>query len=105
MELANKIWKGLTIVPARLAQHGLRTTWLWLNEKVLRLWHGHSPATTSRVGGWIYVGGQHYGRGLTHMQTGGVGATLNLREENDDTPGGGALAAHLWLPAPPDAAP
>lgn len=105
MQVAYRIWKGITIVPARLAHQGLRTTWLWLYEKVLRILHGHSPAGTSRVGDWIYVGGQHYSRGLARMRTGGIGATLNLREEADDTAGGVALNRHLWLPTPDDGAP
>jgi Dual specificity phosphatase, catalytic domain len=105
MSVTAKIWKGLTIVPARLAQHGLRTTWLWLYEKVLRIVNGHSPAVTSKIGDWIYVGGQHYVRGLTRMQSGGIGATLNLREEADDTAGGVAFTRHLWLPTPDDGAP
>ncbi len=105
MSLASKIWKGLTIIPLRLAQHGLRTTWLWLVEKVARLQHGMSPAQTSRVTDHLWVGGQHYVRGLGRMQSCGIGATLNLREEADDTKKGVAFQRHLWLPTPDDGAP
>lgn len=105
MSLARKIWKGLTIIPARLAQHGLRTTWLWLVEKIARIFGGMSPAQTSRVADHLWVGGQHYVRGLSRMESSGIGATLNLREEADDAHSGVAFKRHLWLPTPDDGAP
>ena len=99
------IWKGLTIGPSRLAKQGVRTTWLWLVEKVARLRDGMSPPETSRVTDRLWVGGQHYERGLGRMRLFGIGATLNLRAESDDAQRGVALPRHLWLPTPDDGAP
>jgi protein-tyrosine phosphatase len=99
------LWKGLTIVPRRLAEHGLRTTWLWLYEKYARLRDGFSPPETSQVSRHLFVGGQQYRRGLERMRSLGIGATLNLREEADDATSGVAFPRHLWLPTPDDGAP
>ncbi len=101
----NLIWKGITIVPARLVKHGVRITGLWVYEKVARLRLGVSPAETSRVIERLFVGGQHYVRGLETMRQWGIGATVNLREEADDAQRGVALPRHLWLPTPDDDAP
>jgi protein-tyrosine phosphatase len=105
MQAINLIWKGITIIPERLMNHGLRTTWLWLVEKVHRISKGVSPDQTSRVTDNLWVGGQHYPRGLSQMELCGISATLNLREEADDAHGGVALQKHLWLPTPDDDAP
>lgn len=105
MQALTLVWKGITIVPARLVRQGARTTWLWLFEKIIRLRDGSSPAETSRVTARLFVGGQHYERGLGRMKAWGIGATVNLREEADDAQRGVAFPRHLWLPTPDDDAP
>jgi protein-tyrosine phosphatase len=76
-----------------------------LYEKVIRIRDGVSPVETSRVTDHLYVGGQHYQRGLDRMRLRGIKATVNLREESDDAVKGVALSRHLWLPTPDDGAP
>ena len=105
MQAVAVLWKGLTIVPLRLARQGARTTWLWLYEKVARIRDGLSPPETSQVTPQLFVGGQHFRHGLARMRDLGIGGTLNLRDEFDDTRGGLALASHLWLATPDDGAP
>ncbi|HLF02416.1 MAG TPA: dual specificity protein phosphatase [Anaerolineales bacterium] len=105
MRAVNLVWKGLTIAPARFVRQGARVTWLWLYEKFIRLRDGVSPAETSRVTDRLFVGGQHYERGLGRMKSLGIGATVNLREEADDSQRGVAFQRHLWLPTPDDGAP
>jgi protein-tyrosine phosphatase len=105
MQAINLIWKGITIVPERLFKHGLRTTWLWLVEKVERIRNGVSPSQTSKITDHLWVGGQHSIRGLSSMDACGISASLNLREEADDSNRGVALGRHLWLPTPDDGAP
>lgn len=105
MQAVTALWKGLTIVPMRLARQGARTTWLWLYEKMARIRDGLSPPETSQVAPQLFVGGQHYRHGLARMRELGIGGTLNLRDESDDTRRGLALARHMWLPTPDDDAP
>jgi protein-tyrosine phosphatase len=100
-----RAWKAPGIVASRLVKFGLRQTWLWLYEKVERIWNGVSPVETTRVRPHLYVGGQHYKRGLKAMRDMGIGATVSLREEADDAVRGVALERHLWLPTPDDHAP
>jgi protein-tyrosine phosphatase len=99
------IWKGLTIPLRRLLAQGPRTTWLWLYEKIARVSGGVSPAGTSRVTERLFVGGQQYAHGLAAMQTLGIGATLNLREEADDEALKVVVGRYLWLPTPDDDGP
>jgi len=97
--------KGIQIFSTRLNEFGLGVTWLWLWEKVIRIWQGVSPVETTRVMDGLFVGGQHYKHGVELMKGMGIGATLNLREESDDVGRGVAFPLHLSLPAPDDGAP
>jgi protein-tyrosine phosphatase len=99
------IWKGVTVPFQRVFGQGLRTTWLWLYEKLARLRRGVSPPETSRVAERLFVGGQHYVHGMAIMQTLGIGATLNLCEEADDAARSVVVGRYLWLPTPDDGAP
>jgi len=80
-------------------------TFLWLKDHVLRLLTGMSPPATSRIGPNLYVGGQHYQRGLRRMADLGISASLSLRREADDQASGVALEKHLWLPTTDDSPP
>ncbi len=93
------------IVYRRLREHGLRTTWLWINDKIVRRTRGFSVPSVSRVAPHLYVGGQHRRRGLAAMRGLGITAVVNMREEADDDARGVKLDAYLWLPTPDDAAP
>jgi protein-tyrosine phosphatase len=101
----HKLRKGWSILWWRLGVQGLRVTFLWLKDHVLRLLTGMSPPATSRVAPNLYVGGQHYQRGLGRMASLGINASLNLRREADDQARGVALEKHLWLPTTDDAPP
>ncbi len=97
--------KLLFIVMRRLHEQGLRPTWLWLKDKVARRQQGFSPPEISRIQPLLYVGGQHYRRGLAAMRALGMGAVLNLRVESDDAARGAALEHYLWLKVTDDTAP
>lgn len=97
--------KLLFIIMRRLQEQGLRPTRLWLKDKVARRQQGFSPPEISRVQPLLYVGGQHYRRGLAAMQALGIGAVLNLRAEADDAARGVALEHYLWLKVTDDTAP
>ncbi len=105
MQIARLAWKGTRILFTRLSDRGLQQTWLWLYEKITRLQHGISPVETSKVSERVFVGGQQYKRGLDALRQLGIGATVSLREEADDSARGVALPRHLWLPTPDDGAP
>ncbi len=105
MQTVTLVWKGAQIFSRRLNEFGLGITWLWLWEKAIRLKDGVSPIETTRVIEGLFVGGQHYKRGIELMKQMGIGATLNLREESDDVKRGVAFPLHLSLPAPDDGAP
>ncbi len=95
----------LYILYRRLVEQGVRTTWLWVAEKVIRRLTGLSPERTSRILPRLYVGGQHGRRGLRRMAAMGITAVVNLREEADDAARGLAPTHYLWLPTPDDQGP
>ena len=101
----HKLLKGLRILSSRLRQQGLRVTALWARDHALRLLTGMSPPATSRIAPNLYVGGQHYRRGLRRLANLGISASLSLRREADDEALGVALERHLWLPTTDDAPP
>jgi protein-tyrosine phosphatase len=97
--------KGFGILFGRLREQGLRVTFLWMMDHALRLLTGMSPPSTSRIALNLYLGGQHYPRGLARMARLGITASVNLREEADDRAHGVALERHLWLPTTDDTPP
>ncbi len=103
--LLKKIRAGIDIVSGRLREQGIRIVRLWLRDHALRLVQGVSPADTCQITPGLFVGGQQYRRGLGRMTALGIGATLSLREEADDTVRGVALERHLWLPTVDDTPP
>jgi len=100
-----KLLKGLRILVWRVREQGLRVTALWAKDHALRLLTGMSPPATSRIAPGLYVGGQHYPRGLGRLARLGISASLSLRREADDEVLGVALEKHLWLPTTDDAPP
>jgi protein-tyrosine phosphatase len=101
----HRLVKGLSILYWRLREQGLRVTALWAKDHALRLLTGMSPPATSRISPGLYVGGQHYHRGLGRLSRLGISASLSLRRGADDQARGVALEKHLWLPTADDAPP
>ena len=93
------------ILYRRLLEHGLRATYLWVQDKIVRRTRGFSPPHISRVQPNLYVGGQHRRQGLAPMRDLGITAIVNMREESDDAQRGLALDHYLWLSTTDDAAP
>jgi hypothetical protein len=101
----HRLLKGLGILVWRVREQGLRVTALWAKDHAMRLLTGMSPTDTSRIAPGLYVGGQHYPRGLDRLARLGITASLSLRREADDQALGVALEKHLWLPTSDDAPP
>lgn len=101
----HRLLKGLGILVWRVREQGLRVTALWAKDHALRLLTGMSPPATSCIAPGLYVGGQHYQRGLGRLARLGITASLSLRREADDEALGVALERHLWLPTTDDAPP
>jgi hypothetical protein len=101
----HRLLKGLRILYWRLREQGLRVTALWAKDHALRLLTGMSPPVTSLISPGLYVGGQHYRRGLGRLSRLGISASLSMRREADDAAPGVALEKHLWLPTTDDAPP
>jgi hypothetical protein len=103
--LIGQVVKGIDIFLIRLREQGVPAVRLWLRDHLLRAILGVSPSDTSRVLPGLYVGGQHYRRGLRRMADQGITASLSLRRHSDDTGRGVALQRHLWLPTTDDTPP
>ena len=93
------------ILYRRLVEQGLRSTALWLKDKVFRRARGYSHPGISEVSPRLFVGGQQRSKGLAAMRDLGITAVVNMREESDDAARGVALDDYLWLPTTDDAAP
>ncbi|HOT90319.1 MAG TPA: dual specificity protein phosphatase [Anaerolineae bacterium] len=93
------------IIYRRLYEQGLRATYYWIQDKILRRTLGFSPPHISRVQPLLYVGGQHRRRGLARMRELGIAAVVNMREESDDARRGLALDHYLWLATTDDTPP
>ena len=93
------------IVYRRLVEQGIRTSWLWVKDKLVRRIRGYSPPELSQVTDLLFVGGQHRHHGLQAMRELGIRAIVNMRQEWDDAAHGLALDAYLWLPVIDDTEP
>ncbi len=93
------------IIYRRLLEHGVRATYLWVQDKIVRRTRGFSPPHISQVQPGLYVGGQHKRRGLAQMRDLGIVAVVNMREESDDAQRGLALDHYLWLSTTDDTPP
>jgi len=93
------------IIYRRLLEHGVRATFLWVQDKIMRRIRGFSPPHISRVQPNLYVGGQHKRHGLAQMRALGITAVVNMREESDDAQRGLALDHYLWLSTTDDTSP
>jgi protein-tyrosine phosphatase len=104
-DVAAKLVKGVGILIARLKEQGLPAVRLWLRDHLLRAVWGVSPFDTSRIVSGLYVGGQHYRRGLRRMAKEGIMSSVSLRRTVDDAGRGVAMERHLWLPTTDDTPP
>jgi protein-tyrosine phosphatase len=93
------------IIYRRLLEHGVRATYLWVQDKIVRRTRGFSLPHISQVQPNLYVGGQHRRRGLAQMRDLGITAVVNMREESDDAQRGLALDHYLWLTTTDDTSP
>ena len=93
------------ILYRRLVEHGVRATYLWVQDKIVRRTRGFSLPHISRVQPNLYVGGQHKRRGLAPMRALGITAVVNMREESDDAQRELALDHYLWLSTTDDTSP
>ncbi|MBN2391039.1 MAG: dual specificity protein phosphatase family protein [Anaerolineae bacterium] len=93
------------IIYRRVLEHGVRATYLWVQDKIVRRTRGFSPPHISQVQPNLYVGGQHQRRGLAQMRALGIAAVVNMREEFDDARRGLALDHYLWLSTTDDTSP
>ena len=93
------------IIYRRIVEHGVRATWLWMTDKIVRRTHGFSLPRISRVAPNLYVGGQQRAHGLDRMRRHGITAVVNMREESDDAAREVTLDHNLWLPTTDDTAP
>jgi predicted protein tyrosine phosphatase len=100
-----KAVKGIDILVGRLREQGIPAVRLWLRDHLLRAVQGVSPFDTSLITPGLYVGGQHYQRGLRRMAREGISASLSLRRSFDDAGRGVAMERHLWLPTTDDTPP
>ena len=93
------------IIYRRLLEHGVRATYLWAQDKIVRRTRGFSPPHISQVQPGLYVGGQHKRRGLAEMRALGITAVVNMREEFDDARRDLTLDHYLWLSTTDDTPP
>jgi hypothetical protein len=105
VDAACKAAKGIGILLGRLQEQGVPVVRLWLRDHLLRAVEGVSPFDTSRIAPGLYVGGQHYRRGLRRMAEEGITASVSLRRSVDDAGRGVAMERHLWLPTTDDTPP
>lgn len=99
------IRKALQIVYRRLTEQGLRISLLWLYGRGLPALTGIPLLRFSRITPSLYVGPQYRKNGLRLLQSEGIHAVVNLREEKDDRDFGLAPAQYCYLPTPDDEAP
>ncbi|MBN1265749.1 MAG: dual specificity protein phosphatase family protein [Anaerolineales bacterium] len=105
MEDDVKVKKGLEILWARLTQQGIRTTFLWALDHLVRRISGAPVEHVSRITPLLHVGGQYTKRGWKQLRERGVGAVVNMRIEYDDKVEGIAPEMYLYLPTVDDTPP
>jgi protein-tyrosine phosphatase len=82
----------------RLWEQGPLTTVKWLYAVGVPLITGRMSLRYSRISDQLYIGAQVRKRGLPRLESEGIAASLNLREEFDDEVHGLSLANHLYIP-------
>jgi hypothetical protein len=100
-----RIAKFPRLLYRRMHEQGLRTTYLWVSEHMIRMATGAPRLSTSRVMPGLIVGGQYRRRGWPRLEKAGVTGVLSLREEFCDREAGIAPAHYLRISTPDDEAP
>ncbi len=89
----------------RLVEQGLRVTFWWAADHLVRIVTGAPIRRLSQLTPNLYIGGQYRVRGWRRLASWGITAVINLRTEYDDRAKGIAPPRYLALPAPDDHAP
>lgn len=89
----------------RLFEQGPITTFRWLYAVGVPLITGRMSLRYSRVTDQVYLGAQVRKGGLLRLESEGIAASVNLREEFDDQVHGLSLASHLYVPIEDNTAP
>lgn len=89
--------KWYRILLRNLRGRSLKAALLWVAELLSRLIRGHPIRDLSEVRPFLFVGGQHLRRGLPELDSWGVSAVLNMRDEFDDQLAGVAKDRYLHL--------
>ncbi len=97
--------KGIELLGRRLSEQGLRVTFWWAADHVVRIITGAPIRQVSQITPNLFIGGQYRGRGWRRLASWGITAVVNLRVEYDDRAKGIAPPRYLALPAPDDHAP
>jgi len=97
--------KGLRILGQRLFGQGLRVTFWWAADHLVRLLSGAPIRRVSQITPQLHVGGQYRRRGWPTLAARGITAVVNLRLEFDDNHHGIAPPRYLHLPTVDDEAP
>ena len=90
--------KAARILTGRIREQGLRTTFLWAVDHVVRILGGAPIRALSQITPQIHLGGQHNRRGWDKLAARGVTAVVNMRVEYDDRAAGIAPERYLYLP-------
>jgi protein tyrosine phosphatase (PTP) superfamily phosphohydrolase (DUF442 family) len=100
-----KLIKGLRILWKRITEQGLRVTFWWAADHVVRIVTGAPIRRTSQITPQLHVGGQYRRRGWPRLEARGITAVVNMRIEFDDNDAGIAPPRYLHLPVVDDHAP
>ncbi|MFP4321316.1 MAG: dual specificity protein phosphatase family protein [Anaerolineales bacterium] len=95
----------ITIIIRRLREQGVRTTLHWMYAVGIPKLTGSMSLRYSRVTPHLFIGSQYGKRGLQTLQSEGIAASVNLREEYDDAEHGLSLTDHAYIPIADNTAP
>ena len=93
------------ILVREIRRQGLWIASQYTLDHVVRLGTGAPPLYYSRITPHVHVGGQFTGPGWRRLQTRGITAVVNLRDEFDDAEAGIAPDPYLFLPTVDDTPP
>jgi protein tyrosine phosphatase (PTP) superfamily phosphohydrolase (DUF442 family) len=96
---------GIRILWERLTQQGVDVTWWWFADHIVRRATGAPIQRVSQITPQLHVGGQYSKRGWPILQSRGVTAVVNMRDEFDSRAAGLAPPNYLYLPTIDDHAP
>jgi protein-tyrosine phosphatase len=89
--------KWYRILLRNIRGRSVKAGFLWVVELISRLARGHPIRALSEVRPFLFMGGQHLRRGLSVLESWGISAVLNMRDEFDDQLAGVAKDRYLHL--------